>query len=146
VSSCIGIVNNPWFEPSLQSGFFDIDIPNRTATLYDDGAVKVNTTTLRKVGKSVAALLSVPDAQLAQFKNQFEYLSSFHVSQREMLGAVMRDTGTSGRDWTVKKVSAVEAVDAAKERPTPGTFLRLWKYSTEPSSGQDMVVTMKGQE
>ena len=120
VSSWIGIVNNPWFDFSLKSGFFGIDIPNRKARLYDDGTVKANATTLRKVGRSVAALLSVPDSQLAQFSNQFAYLSSFRVSQREMLDAVMRATGTSGRHWTVEKVSAVEAIDAAKVKANAG--------------------------
>lgn len=120
VSSWIGIVNNPWFEFSLKSGLFGIDIANRKARLYDDGAVKANTTTLRKVGKSVAGLLSLPDAQLAQFKNQFAYLSSFRVSQREMLDAVIRATGTSGKDWTVEKVSTVEATGSAKVKANDG--------------------------
>jgi hypothetical protein len=120
VSSWIGIVSNPWFEFSLKSGLFGIDIANRKARLYDDGAVKANTTTLRKVGRSVAALLSLPDAQLAQFKNQFAYLSSFRVSQQEMLDAVIRATGTSEKDWTVEKVSTVEATNNAKVKADAG--------------------------
>ena len=120
VSSWIGIVNNPWFDFSLKSGLFGIDIANRRARLYDNGAVKANTTMLRKVGKSVAALLSLPDAQLAQFKNQFAYLSSFRVSQREMLDAVIHVTGTSEKDWTVEKVSTVEAIDSVKVKANAG--------------------------
>ena len=120
VSSWIGVVNNPWFSFSLKTGLFGIDILNRRARLYDDGTVKAITTTLPKVGKSVAALLSLPDAQLAQFKNKFVYLSSFRVSQREILDAVMRATATSGRDWTVEKVSSVKVINAAKERASAG--------------------------
>jgi hypothetical protein len=125
VSSWIGMISNPWFDFSIKTGLFGIDVLNRKARLYDDGTVKINTTTLRKVGISVAELLSRPDAQLARFQNQFIYLSSFRVSQQEILDAVMRATGTSGADWTVEKVSAEEVTGAAKAKAKAGDMAAL---------------------
>jgi NmrA-like family len=124
VSYWIGIINNPWFDWSFKKAYWGIDINTRKATFFDGGVVKCNTTTLRKVGKSLAALLSLPDSKLSQFKNEFVYFSSFQVSQREIFDSVMRATGTQESDWVIESESAVEAAEAAKDSIRKGDGIK----------------------
>lgn len=114
VSSWIGIVNGPWFDWSFERSFMGLDIKARKAKLLD-GGVNFNTTTLSKVGQSLAALLSLPDSKLSTFKNDFVYFSSFLVSQRDVFDSVLSATGTKESDWAIESESPDEAADAAKE-------------------------------
>lgn len=114
ISSWIGIVNGPWFDWNFERSFMGLDIKARKAKLLD-GGVKFNTTTLSKVGKSLAALLSLPDSKLSAFKNDFVYFSSFLASQRDVFDSVLRATGTKESDWAIESESPDEAADAAKE-------------------------------
>ena len=111
-SSWIGIVCSFWYEFSLAGGAetFGISFKNRTATFVDDGTTRINTTTWPQCGRGIASLLSLkilPDDEndenphLAQFRYKFVYLSSFLVSQKDMLDSVMRVTGTKPNDWKV---------------------------------------------
>ncbi|KAG2172717.1 hypothetical protein INT43_000064 [Umbelopsis isabellina] len=110
VSAWLGICCNFWYVYSLSRGNFAIDIKNRTATLWDDGNTRANTSTLQQVGRAIASLLSLkvlPDNEedtspcLSNYKNKFVYISSFCVSQREILDSVMRVTNTTDQDWKI---------------------------------------------
>ncbi|OBT51325.1 hypothetical protein VE04_08374 [Pseudogymnoascus sp. 24MN13] len=114
VSSWIGIVNGPWFDWNFEKSFMGLDIKTRKAKLFD-GGVKFNTSTLSKVGKSLAALLSLPDSKLSAFKNDFVYFSSFLVSQRDVFDSVLSATSTKESDWAIESESPDKAADAAKE-------------------------------
>ncbi|KFZ18861.1 hypothetical protein V501_00979 [Pseudogymnoascus sp. VKM F-4519 (FW-2642)] len=114
VSSWIGIVNGPWFDWNFEKSFMGLDIKTRKAKLLD-GGVKFNTSTLSKVGKSLAALLSLPDSKLSAFKNDFVYFSSFLVSQRDVFDSVLSATCTKESDWAIESESPDKAADAAKE-------------------------------
>ncbi|OBT61449.1 hypothetical protein VE03_08964 [Pseudogymnoascus sp. 23342-1-I1] len=114
VSSWIGVVNGPWFDWSFEKSFLGVNVKARKAKLLD-GGVKFNTTTLSKVGKSLAALLSLPDSKLSAFKNDFVYFSSFLVNQRNIFDGVLSVTGTKESDWAIETVSPEDVVDAAKE-------------------------------
>lgn len=120
VSSWIGVTNNPWFDFCMRGGFFDIDAQKRTAKLLDGGAVKANFTTTDRVGKSLAALLSLPEADLAKYKNEWVYFSSFLVSQGEILEATLRATGTTKEDWTITQGSAQDVIDWARAETAKG--------------------------
>ncbi|KAB8346053.1 hypothetical protein FH972_023105 [Carpinus fangiana] len=122
VSSWIGIINNPWFDFSLRGGQFGINVAERKARLYGNGTVKANTTTLSKVGKSVAGLLSLPDAELEKFRNTWAYLSSFRVSQRDILESVIRATNTTEGDWAIEQVDPDQTSEDAKKRAATGDY------------------------
>jgi uncharacterized protein YbjT (DUF2867 family) len=115
VSSWIGVINNPWVEFSIRLGLYGIDLTKRTAAFYDDGDVKVNITTLTRVGESLAALFSLPDEELKKYRNQFVYLSSFYVSQRDILASAIRATGTSEKDWKITRLSTDEVLEASRK-------------------------------
>lgn len=108
-----------WYEFSLGGGEtrFGFDLKKREATLYGDGSTKVTTSTWPQCGRAVAALLALPvdpdDRQqnqttLSQFRNQSAFIGSFHVSQKDTFASILRSTGDSESDWTVK-IEPVEA-------------------------------------
>lgn len=112
-SSWISIACSFWYEFSLSGGVdtYGFDIKNRTVTFIDDGEVKINTSTWPQCGRGTAGLLGLkvlPDDEndqspnLAQFRNRFVYISSFLVSQKDMLDSVMRVTRTTLQDWKIR--------------------------------------------
>jgi hypothetical protein len=110
----------------LTAGFFKINVPARTATLLDGGVGKFNTTSKSTVALAVTRLLCLPEtcpsggASLSDFANGFCYVSSFLTSQKEILEAVQRVTGTSASDWTVEDVDAEVYIQEGKERVAKG--------------------------
>ncbi|KAK7750329.1 hypothetical protein SLS62_007737 [Diatrype stigma] len=128
-SAWLGVVCNPWFDFSVRLGALTlgIDLRARTARLFAgagrDGEVKANFTTLRRVGESLAALLALPDAELAAYRNAWVYFSSFRVSQRDVLAAALRATGTEEADWEVTREEPEEAIRAAREEVAKGNAL-----------------------
>ena len=108
-SSFIAIACGFWYEYSLGvlPVCYGFDMKNREMTFYDDGNTKINTSTWAHVGRAVAKLLSLPiesssGLSVSSFKNKPVRISSFFLSQKDMLEAVKRVTGTTDNDWTVK--------------------------------------------
>lgn len=96
-----------WYEHSLALGapFFGIDLRTRTATFFDAGTTPINVSTWPQCGRAFAALLSLPltgaSPCLADWKDAALYLTSFCLSQRDMLDSVQRVTHTTDADWTI---------------------------------------------
>lgn len=118
-SSWIGICCGFWYEFSLAGteARYGFDFDKKTLILYDDGNVKINTSTWPQVGLAVARLLSLkisPDSEvdrspsLAQYSNKALYVSSFFVSQRDMFESVLRVTGDNRDDWKITHENSVE--------------------------------------
>ncbi|KAJ7310053.1 putative isoflavone reductase family protein [Mycena albidolilacea] len=112
-SSWVGITCSFWYEYSLSAGPFTygFDFENRSVTFIDDGTTKINTTTWPQTALAVARLLSLKvlpedasekDATLSQFRNKPAYVSSFLLSQKDMLESVLRVTGTKESDWKIE--------------------------------------------
>jgi uncharacterized protein YbjT (DUF2867 family) len=115
----VAVVNNPWFDWSLARGMWNIDIPGRKATIFNNTS-KFSTTTLGQVGRGVAALLSLPDEKLNEFKNKPIYLRSFLISQREALDSALRATGTNENDWEITKQDPEVAIKASRDAVAAG--------------------------
>lgn len=122
VSSYISFTTGFWYEWSLAiPPSFGFDFPSKTATFFDDGETKISTSTWPQVGRSVAALLSLPiksegedpERCLEHFRNKMVYVNSFNVSQKDMLDSVLRVTGDKLEDWTIKKEPAKERYASA---------------------------------
>ncbi|KAI1850103.1 hypothetical protein JX266_004482 [Neoarthrinium moseri] len=122
-SAWIGVVNNPWFDFCMRGGFLGVDLKRRTATLLDGGRVRANFTTLGRVGRSLAALLSLPGPELARHGNGWVYFSSFAASQRDILDSALRATGTAEAEWAVTHGSALEVRTQAKEATARGDHM-----------------------
>jgi uncharacterized protein YbjT (DUF2867 family) len=112
VSSWVSIAIGPWLDDGLKNGLWGIDAKARKATLWRGADAKVNTATIAHTGEALAAVLSLPEAELAKFKNKAVYTPSFYLTQREILDAVQRATGTTDADWDVQ---SRDVNDVAKE-------------------------------
>lgn len=109
-SSWIGLATGYWYEYSLSVGgwSFGFDIKGKEATFYDEGDVKIHTSTWPQIGRAVANLLSLPittsddDAtSLSHFRNKFVFISSFYVSQQDIFASLLRVTGTTRDEWKI---------------------------------------------
>ncbi|KAI5464833.1 hypothetical protein BGZ63DRAFT_350598 [Mariannaea sp. PMI_226] len=111
-SSWIAMVCGFWYEFSTAQPpeWYGFDIAKKTATFYDDGKTRINTSTWIQCGEALAGLLSLkelPDDEndqspnVSQWKNKPLYISSFRINQREMLDSIQRVTGTTDKDWTI---------------------------------------------
>ncbi|KAH8714508.1 hypothetical protein BGZ61DRAFT_449150 [Ilyonectria robusta] len=123
--SWIAVVNNPWFDWSMGQGLWGIDIKARKATLYSGGSTKANTSTLQRVGEAVAELLSLPEEQLAAYKNKAFYVSSFYITQREMLESVQRVTDTTDKDWIIEDKEIAEVAKESDEELKKGNMMAM---------------------
>jgi hypothetical protein len=109
VALCCGY----WYEFSLGMGepWFGFDIHGRKVTMYDQGKKKINTSTWGLCGEAVARLLSLPEEEFKQFENKGVYVSSFLVSQRDMLDSLHRVLGTTDADWKIEYQPTRERYD-----------------------------------
>ncbi|KAK7966569.1 uncharacterized protein PG986_000846 [Apiospora aurea] len=122
VSGWIGVVCGFWYDFSLggSPSRYGFDFGNRSVMLFDEGTQPINTTTFPQVGRAVARLLALPTEResvggsggrkgsLADFRNGFVYISSFCVSQRDMLESALRVTGTQLEDWNISHEGSAE--------------------------------------
>ncbi|KAK5126535.1 hypothetical protein LTR08_004663 [Meristemomyces frigidus] len=120
-SSYIAITTGFWFEWSLSiPAAFGFDFANRSIVLFDEGETKIATSTWPQVGRTVAALLSLPikpegddkNYCLEHFKDGHMYVNSFTVSQKDMLASVLRVTRTKESDWKVTKEATPDRFQA----------------------------------
>lgn len=149
-SSWIGLTPSFWYEYSLGVGPFTygFDFQNNTATLYDDGTAKVNTTTWPQCGRALAALVNLkrlPEDEndqsvtLAQFRNQPVYISSFTLSQREMLDSINKLLSRTDDDWKIFYQSSSErykeGLDELNNGNGAGFLKALYASVFDPMTG-----------
>ncbi|KAB8268082.1 hypothetical protein BDV30DRAFT_231024 [Aspergillus minisclerotigenes] len=126
VSSWIGVVNGLFFDFNIRNGFWGLDLRNRKVMLYDDGQVKINTSTLSWVGASLARFFSMPEQFVRKHRNNWVFFSSFLVSQLDVFESAMRVTGTQEADWDVVKVNAEIAAEDAKKNMQQGDHMAIF--------------------
>jgi hypothetical protein len=116
-SSYIAVTTGFWYEMCLAIPYaYGFDFETQSVSFFDDGETLVSMSTFAQVGRAVAALLSLPIQPegddkaccLEHFRNRNVYVSSFTISQTDMLGSVLRVTGTNLQDWTITKESSSE--------------------------------------
>lgn len=118
-SSWIGLSCSFWYPFSLAVSphAYGFDISNKKVTFFDDGKTKINTSTWEQCGRAVVSLFSLPvlpqdendkGSCLDMWRNKEVHISSFLVSQRDMLDSLLRVTGTKESDWTVEQQPAEE--------------------------------------
>lgn len=113
--SWISFVCGFWYEFSLSGGTerYGFDLNKRSVTWFDDGNVRLDTSTFPQVARAVAnflALKILPEDEndksptISHWRNNFVHFSSFTVSQKDMFESVLRVTGTKASDWEQKTV------------------------------------------
>ena len=127
-SSYINVVTGFWYEWSLAiPGAFGFDFAKKEVTFFDDGDVKISVSTWPQVGRGVAAMMSLPADELEKLKNKTVYISSFTLSQKDMLESVLRVTGDSVDDWSVTKEASTERFAAGVEAMNKGDMMGFMK-------------------
>jgi hypothetical protein len=69
--------------------------------------------TLPTIAKGILAMLKHAD----ETKNQYVYISSFHICQKDILEALEK---TCGKKWTVKHITSEELITQGKQRLAEG--------------------------
>ncbi|GFG19289.1 hypothetical protein IFM5058_09914 [Aspergillus udagawae] len=118
-----GIVNGLILDWSLPRGVLGIDTSNKKAVLLDQGVAKVNMTTLPTIGRAVASLLEMPHEQRYMFANKLAYISSFCISQIDLLESVQRVTSSTRSAWEVQFRDADDMVATGKAKLNQGEVL-----------------------
>jgi hypothetical protein len=129
------------------------NIPGRSVVMYGDGRRRINTSTWDMCGRGVAALLSLPvrsqdqdevergkrgdgdgdggngkkGLSLNDFDKRGLYVSSFLVSQRDMLDSLHRVLGTSDGDWKIEFEDPVKRYADGVEELQGGDMLGFAK-------------------
>jgi hypothetical protein len=152
-ASYIAMVCGYWYEWSLALGeaCFGFDLKNKKVIFYDEGTMRINTSTWRQCGRALAALLSLPehgnDAEpsVSQWKNKPLYLDSFKVSQRDMLDSIHRVTGTSDADWEMSFQASEQRYKDGMQEMQNGSIAgfqkALYARAFFPNGGGDFTLT-----
>lgn len=109
----IGICCGFWYEYSLAGteARYGFDFKTKTVTLFDNGDVKINTSTFPRVARAVANLLSLKilpaderdrSTCVSHWNDRAVHVNSFFVSQNDMLSSILRVTNGKKSDWTIK--------------------------------------------
>ncbi|EXJ66776.1 uncharacterized protein A1O5_09971 [Cladophialophora psammophila CBS 110553] len=113
--SWTGLANGPVFDWGLNASFLGFDLKTHTALIYNDGDTRVSHSNLDTIGEAVCAILRKPH----ETANKYLFISSFTVSQNEILASLEKTTATK---WTVNRASTVDAERDGKEKLTNGDF------------------------
>lgn len=124
-SRWVAVVCSFWYEYSLSlpQPFYGFDIPSRRVTLFDDGRTAINTSTWAQCSRAVASLLSLPvlpedeadrRPTVSRWDNRPLYVSSFAVSQRDMLDSLNRVMGTTDADWAIDSEPTAQRYERGK--------------------------------
>lgn len=135
VSSWIGLSCSFWYEFSIAVSpyAYGFDVKNKHATFFDEGKTKIIASTWEQCGRAVAALFSLPvmpqdendkGPYLDMWRNKHAFVSSFLISQRDMLDSILRVSGDQESDWTIDYEPAEERFKAGQEYMKGGDFLR----------------------
>ena len=110
-----------WYHWSLALGnqWFGISIKDRKVVFFDGGKRPITVSTWDQCGRALAALLSMPESQVAAKFVQPDgdvLISSFHVSQRDMLDSLNRVMGLTDADWDISHETTEQRIkDGAAE-------------------------------
>ncbi|KAK6544295.1 hypothetical protein TWF694_000995 [Orbilia ellipsospora] len=153
----IGICGGFWYEFSLGGGEvrYGFDIANRQFTRFDDGNIKLSTSTWEQVGRGTAALLSLKlnrdnendkEPVISDYFNKSVCIESFNVSQNDMFESLKRVTGTTDADWKITTENSQEryfrGLGLLKEGNFAGFAIGLYTRAFYPDSAGTMPNTV----
>jgi uncharacterized protein YbjT (DUF2867 family) len=126
VSSWIAVIVNFWLDANVKSGLWGVDVKGRKAEILKGADAKISTTTVSRSGEAIAVLLSLPEAELAQYRNKSYYYSSFELSQRDIFEAIKRATGTKDIDWEITEKDAAQVIQECDLKIRNGDGYAEW--------------------
>jgi hypothetical protein len=142
VASWISVTVGPFLDLNIKSGLWGIDFENRKATIWDGNVGKVSASDLTHTGQAVAAVLTLPEEALSQYKNKAVYAPAFHFTQQELLEAVQRALGTMEEGWAIEYQDIHDALKdcEAKIQQQDGNapFVKFFLSHFQEGSGGDL--------
>ncbi|KAF5636674.1 NAD(P)-binding domain protein [Fusarium tjaetaba] len=140
VSSWISVAVGP-FPEMIKSGLWGIDVENRKATIWTGAVGKVSTTSVAQTGQATAAVLSLLERDLSRYKNKAFYAPSFHLTQKELLLAVQKATGTADQDWEIEYQDVNDGLkdcnDKIQQKDAMAPFVKFFiSHFREDSGGE----------
>lgn len=109
-----------WYEYSLgQPNGYGFDLAAKKVTMFSDADVKINTTTWQQCARAIASWLSLKalpenekdtSATVVSWRNKPIYISSFRISQRDMLDSIHRVQGSTDDHWDISHEDASERI------------------------------------
>ncbi|KAJ6007632.1 isoflavone reductase family protein [Penicillium herquei] len=97
-----------FFDWGIESGWLDYHLEEKRVTIYDSGDKMWSTTNIGTAATAVAKVLLNPE----KTNNKALFVASFTVSQRQVLEALEKETGTA---WKVDTMSSADALKRAAE-------------------------------
>ncbi|EGU74444.1 hypothetical protein FOPG_13594 [Fusarium oxysporum f. sp. conglutinans race 2 54008] len=126
---------------NIKSGLWGIDVENRKATIWTGAVGKVSTSSVAQTGQATAAVLSLPGQDLSLYKNKALYVPSFHLTQKEILQAVRKATGTADQDWKIDYQDVNDALkdcdDKIQQKDATTPFVKFFLTHFWEESGGD---------
>jgi len=127
---------------------FGFDVKDKRVTFFDEGKEKISVSTWERCGEAVAKLLALKDEAdgeelaVSRFANGSVYVSSFTVSQRDMLASILRVTGDAESDWKVEFEPTQKRMQRGLEKIkahefAAGHVLRLYSRIFSPNGDCD---------
>ncbi|PSN58963.1 NAD(P)-binding protein [Corynespora cassiicola Philippines] len=129
----VGIVTGLFFDWCLSRDFLGFNIKEKTALIWDEGDTKFHSTNIGDIGMALVNLLSNPGT-LEKVKNTYVYISSFEVTQNEILLELERATGTT---FQVRRFSSEDMKQSALkslaqgDRSAVGVLLQYVAWGNE---------------
>lgn len=134
--SWTALITGGFFEWGMGNGFFGFDLPNKTATLTDDGVSAWASTTMGKIAGAIKASLDHAD----ETKNQYVFVSSFHHTQREILDIIEK---VDGKKWNVVHVKSEDLLANGKRRVQSGDFAGIMNLTRGIATGKLGLVDLR---
>uniref|UniRef100_A0A0D2XL38 NmrA-like domain-containing protein n=1 Tax=Fusarium oxysporum (strain Fo5176) TaxID=660025 RepID=A0A0D2XL38_FUSOF len=110
------LIPGAFFDWAMSIGLFGFDIKSKSVTLIDGGTAVFTATILPTIAKATLAMLEHADAT----KNQYVYISSFHISQKDILDVVEK---VDGQKWTVKHITSEDLIAQGNQRIAEGDLM-----------------------
>ena len=120
VSSWVSIVVGPWLDLGLSTWRWGVDVKARKATIWSGANARINTASVLRTAQAVAAVVSLPEADLLKHKNGAVYAPSVQLTQREILEAVQHATASTDSEWDLTFSDAKVAARDCEEKIRQG--------------------------
>lgn len=109
------LITGVWLDWAIEGGLAAFDLKNRVATIVDGGNTLFTGTILPKVAKAVLAILD----RAEETRNKYIYVSSFNISQNDLLLAFEK---VDGQKWTVKHEKSEDILATGRKMVQEGDY------------------------
>ncbi|CAI9627905.1 unnamed protein product [Alternaria burnsii] len=123
------LITGGFAEWGLKHGFFGFNFETRTVTLIDDGTTVCSLTRMRTIAKAIRRCIE----HFEETKNQYIFIASFHMSQRDMLATIEQ---LDGHKWTIEHTTSEELRIRGHARVIQGDWIGIADLSMSTGLGK----------